>query len=280
MRDFETYQILEELPHETIASVYRAVERTAGVEVKIYHYVLPLTLLRPREGRRLRLAVGPDLFLREATQASRLSHPGIVRIFGSGEWEGRFYMTTEIVEGSALNIKVGTPLDIAVSLDLLRQSAAALDYAHRTGVAHLALKPANLMVNDGRLRLTGFAESTIGDWTYGLMPDLIAPPAPWFLAPERFTNQACGAMADQFSLAAIAFQMLTGQTPFNSLDGVAGIFQTLQGTRPVAHEVNPEVPRQVSEALRRGLAIQPEDRFSSCGELVSAIEDALREKRL
>jgi serine/threonine-protein kinase len=88
-------------------------------------------------------------------------------------------------------------------------------------------------------------------------------------------------MADQFSLAAIAFRMLTGQRPFYSVDGVAAeILRMLQGMHPAAHEVNPKVPPEVSEALRRGLARQPEDRFGSCGELVSAVEVALREKRL
>src|ERR1700693_591474 len=92
------YQLLEKLPPETLASVYRAVERTTGAEVKIYYWELPLPVLSPRE-RRTRDKINE--LLRAATYLSRLSHPGIARIFDSGESDGWFYLATEMIEGAA-----------------------------------------------------------------------------------------------------------------------------------------------------------------------------------
>jgi serine/threonine-protein kinase len=184
-----------------------------------------------------------------------------------------------MIEGAALKFIMGA-LDAAVSLDMLRQTAAALDYAHAMGVLHLALEPAKMVVDDaGRLRLTGFGEGAITSWIYDVMPELILLPVSYYWAPEQFTNRRCDAMADQFSLAAIAFHMLTGQSPFHPADNVSDFHRIFEGKYPAAHEVNPEVPPAVSVTLRRGLASQPGDRFGSCGELVSALEIALRRKR-
>ncbi|MGA3237023.1 MAG: hypothetical protein ABSG03_12000 [Bryobacteraceae bacterium] len=156
-------------------------------------------------------------------------------------------------------------------------TAAALDYAHAMGVHHLALEPARMVVDDaGRLRLTGFGESAITRWMYDVMPELILLQVSCYWAPEQFTTRRCDAMADQFSLAAIAFHMLTGQSPFHPADNVSDFYRRFEGKCPAAHELNPEVPPAVFVTLRRGLASQPGDRFQSCGELVSALEIALR----
>jgi serine/threonine protein kinase len=274
MHDFSQYRLLEELPSESCGSVYRMAVRTTGMEVKIYFWELP-----PARWRTPREVDFAERFLRETTQASRLSHPGIARIFDSGASEGKFYLATEIIEGASLQLKKETPLSTAFSLELLRQAAAALDYAHAMGVLHLALEPDRMVVNAAaRLRLTGFGEGAITAFINSTMPELMAPNLS-YMAPEQLMNQECDAMADQFSLTAIAFQMLTGQSPFHAADSMSSeLTRILPGEHPVADKVNPDLAPEVSETLRRGLARDPGERFKNCGELVSAIEVAFREK--
>jgi serine/threonine protein kinase len=117
MHDFGRYQLLERIPNDTFARVSRAVERTTGAEVRIYYWKLPVPVLSPRD-RRTQDKINE--LLRAATYLSQLSHPGIARIFDSGESDGWFYLATEMIEGAALKFIPGA-LDAAVSLDMLRQ---------------------------------------------------------------------------------------------------------------------------------------------------------------
>lgn len=191
--------------------VFRGFDPAIGRPVAI-KVIRSIHLASAEENAALRLR-----FTREAAAAGKLSHPNVVTIYQMGEHAGSQYMVMELVSGKSLDemLTPGRPLDLNAALSILAQIASALDYAHGEGIVHRDIKPANILVRrDGNVKITDFGIARISSQTVTQTGMTMGTPA--YMAPEQIKASRVDGKADQFSLAVLAFQMFTGQRPFDA----------------------------------------------------------------
>jgi serine/threonine-protein kinase len=217
-----------------------------------------------------------DRLFREARAASKLSHPGIVVVHDADTDQQVAYIVMELVEGPPLDKLEQRPA-AAESAEIVRQAAAALDHAHGRGIVHRDIKPANIMLHgkDRQVKITDFGIAKI---TFG--PKMTATGevlgTPQYMSPEQIDGLPVDGKSDQFSLAVVAYELLTGAPPFQAESISALTRQIVSGPRPSARAANPALPMAVDEVLRRGMGQHPEQRYASCAEFAGALGRALR----
>jgi serine/threonine protein kinase/TPR repeat protein len=266
------YQVVRELGRGGMGVVYEALDPLIArtVAVKLIHLKS--------------LATGIDAdqtwkqLLTEAQSAGLLSHPGIVVVYDVGQENEEAFIAMERVEGPSLQqvLDQNKKLSGPIALDVLRQTAAALDYAHQSGVLHRDIKPANIMVHRGStVKITDFGLAKITSNPRHTRTQAVMG-TPGYMSPERISMGPLDGRCDQFSLAVIAFQALTGERPFegNSIPEV--LYRITSRERPSARALDPRLPAAVDQVLHRGLAIRAQDRYASCAAFVMALQEALR----
>lgn len=271
MNQLGRYQILGELGRGAMGVVYRALDPAIGRPLAIKTIQLGSDSL---ERGWLR-----DRLMREAQAAGILSHPGIVAIYDVGQEGDLAYIAMELVTGVSLDrVLRAAPPDPETILKVLTQTAAALDYAHRKGIIHRDIKPANLMLDeDGVVKITDFGVAKIttsqqrtGAGAFG---------TPNYMAPEQIQMHEVDGRADQFSLAVVAYEMLTGEKPFAG-DHLTSVIYKIVYEPPVpAHQINPTLSWAAGMVLSRALAKTPGERYGTCTEFVTALEAALATKK-
>ncbi len=265
------YQIRAELGRGGMGVVYLAVDPAIGrhIAVKVIR-VDPFA--DPEETAQLRLRLS-----REAAAAGRLNHPGIVTVYQLGEHEDNtIYIAMEFLQGVSLEklLKSGAMQDVRQVMRLLEQIADALDYAHSMGVVHRDIKPANILVRqDGIAKITDFGIAKICSQKVTHTGTALGTPE--YMSPEQILALQIDGRADQFSLAVMAFLMLSGRKPFEAPTVNALIIQIVQADPPLLHEVNPQMPVSATGVFKRALAKSPAQRFGSCREFVAALGAAL-----
>ncbi len=209
MNSIGPYRLDAEIGHGAMGIVFRGFDPAIGRPVAIK--IIQLNqFASATEKAELKLR-----FAREAAAAGKLSHPNIVAVHHLGEQDDLQYIVLELVEGASLEkiLSDGRPEERGSTVALLQQMADALDYAHSQGVVHRDVKPANILVRqDGRVKLTDFGIARISSQTVTKTGFTMGTPA--YMAPEQILSARVGGRADQFSLAVIAYQMLSGQRPF------------------------------------------------------------------
>jgi serine/threonine protein kinase len=218
-----------------------------------------------------------DSLLREARAAGALSHPGIVIVHDFGVYDNLTYIAMEYVDGPTLQRKltIDGQIERKEAVDLLRQIAVALDYAHAAGVVHRDVKPGNIMLQRGTLvKITDFGIAKVST-THQLIHTGTVVGTPAYMAPEQIRALPVGGRSDQFSLAVVAFEMLTGVRPFRAKSMPELVHQVVYGERPSARAANPALSPVADAVFYRGLANLPEDRYESCMEFVRGLEAAL-----
>jgi eukaryotic-like serine/threonine-protein kinase len=217
-------------------------------------------------------------FTREALAAARLSNaPSTVTIFDVGEHNDHPYIVMEYLAGGSLAdrlVRDGAQ-PIGRSLDWLEQAAAALDAAHASGVVHRDVKPANLLLdNDDRVKVADFGvASAVGLGSLTEVGTVVGTAG--YLAPEQARGEKATPASDRYALTVVAFELFTGQRPFERESSTAEALAHVSAPIPPASSLNPELPSQVDDALARGLAKEPEHRYDSAADLVHALRDAL-----
>jgi serine/threonine protein kinase len=223
-----------------------------------------------------------ERLFREARSAGRLFHPGIVVIFDVGLHGDSAFITMECVEGQSLQqlLATGGALAPQVALSILKQTASALDYAHRLGVVHRDIKPANIMLHgDITVKVADFGIAKLMSTQNATVTGLLMG-TPSYMSPEQIEGLSVNGQSDQFSLAILAYELLTGVRPFeaDSMPTLAHLI--VYGPRPSAHAANTALPREVDRVLERALSRFPSQRFSNCTEFTGALDDALLTARI
>ena len=235
-------------------------------------------------------------FLREGRAARAIDHDNVVRIHDLRATGGLVYLVMELVEGRTLRDELaerGT-IDPATAIDLLAQMAEAIDAAHAHGVVHRDMKPENVMLTrDGDRTIVKVLDLGIarlaGDPSNDETETLLTMPgqrigSPHYMSPEQWGadprdgGPAVDPRADVYSLGVVAFEMLVGRPPFEGDSAWELRDAHLTAPRPLAHERAGSIPRAVSRAIARALAVRREDRFATASEMVDAMQ-ATREER-
>ncbi|MGB9605958.1 MAG: serine/threonine-protein kinase, partial [Bryobacteraceae bacterium] len=251
--------------------VYRARDPSIGRLLAI-KTIRMADLGDPVESERLR-----ERLRREAHSAGILSHPGIVVVYDVGQEGDLAYIAMELVPGRSLEslLQEDKPLSREAILGILRQTAAALDYAHKKGIVHRDIKPANILVSeDGVVKITDFGVAKISSSQQLTIAGTVLG-TPNYMSPEQVQGKPVDGRADQFSLAVIAYELLTGQKPFIA-DTLTTVLYKIVAEQPrPPQEINPTLPWPVSLVLSRALAKDPEERYPTCTEFIEALEKAL-----
>ncbi len=262
-RSVGTYEIVEELAHGGMATVFRALQPSLGRFVALK--VLSTELSRD-----------PDYvsrFQREAHVAARLEHPNIVPIYDVGNAGGAFYIAMRLVPGRSLSdiITRDGPLPLERARVILAQIASALDYAHRQGVVHRDVKPSNVLVEaDDQVSLVDFGIARAADATQITRFGVVVG-TPTFMAPEQAQGIEVDFRADLYSLGVVAYLMLTGRAPFEADSVVTVLHKHVYDPPPSARVIRPDLPESVDAALTRMLAKQPGERYPTAAAFVTAL---------
>jgi serine/threonine-protein kinase len=251
------YQILEKLGQGAMGSVFRA--RDPSLDRLVAIKTLGGALAIPEQQRVEFL----ERFQREARAAGRLSHPNIVAVhdLGVDEKSGAPYIVMEHVAGVTLAtvLQEQPQLPIAQALEIVEQVAEALEEAHRNGIVHRDVKPANVFL-DARGRVK------VGDFGIARLPDSeltetgIGLGTPGYIAPEVLRGGKADARADVFALGVLAYALLTGRRPFSADTRESLAIQVLEHEPPPPSALRAAVPRAASDAVVHALAKSPEAR--------------------
>jgi serine/threonine protein kinase len=258
------YEILEKIGEGGMGTVYRARDSVIGRVVAIKTVLVSDDAVRKR-------------FVREVKAAGRLQHDHIVTIH---DWvpDGAVpHIVMEFVDGESLFVMANRKrLPVRESLRILGEAADALDFAHAAGVIHRDVKPENVLVSrTGRAKLVDFGVARIAGETAMTATD-VRLGTPKYIAPEVWLGEPALPASDQFSLAVMAFYLLTGKRPFDSESWFAVMTEITSVPAPAPSSLDISLPRRIDPVLLKALSKHPDDRFASCSAFIEALEQAFR----
>ncbi|MCZ7546491.1 MAG: serine/threonine protein kinase [Anaerolineae bacterium] len=267
LRQLGQYEIIEELGHGGMSTVYRARQASMGREVAIK--VLAAELAREKGFM--------ERFTKEVQLIALLEHPHILPVIDYGETNGAAYLVMRFLQGGSLSdrIKQG-PFSLSEANAMLNQIASALDYAHRRGVIHRDLKPSNILMDkDGNCYLTDFGIAKIAHIDDGLTTTGHVMGTPAYMSPEQGLGLPINGRADIYALGLILYEMLVRRRPFTADSPPALIFQHVYHPPPRPTVLNPDLPQAVEEVVLKALAKRPEERYQTPMDLANAFDYAL-----
>jgi serine/threonine-protein kinase len=217
-----------------------------------------------------------ERFRQEGRLAAALAHPNIVSVYDFGEEYGRPYMVMEYVSGQNLRQIVSreAPMSMKQAASIMRQLAAALDFAHANGVIHRDIKPENILVNDrGEVKVGDFGIARALAGAARTQAGTMMGTA-LYASPEQFSGKPVTAESDLYSAGVVLYELLTAHVPFPGENSVAVGMGHVSQVPPPPSSFVPTVPRQVDAVVLKALAKDPADRFHSGYELVKALQQA------
>ncbi|MDO9017112.1 MAG: protein kinase [Deltaproteobacteria bacterium] len=253
------YEVRGELGHGGMAVVYRAHDPTLDREVAI-------KVLHPH------LAQDPESrmrFEREAKAAARLRHPNIVEVYEfSGDSDDASYMVTELLEGPTLRRFVDRrreiPAEVVAAIGVVL--CEALSCAHAQGVVHRDVKPDNLMLNKGKLKLTDFGIAHVADQREMTATGQVLG-SPAHMAPEQIEGTLVDARTDIFAAGTVLYLLSTGRLPFDGPNPHSLLRKILDGDYPDPLRSSPKIGHRFAAIIRRAMSRIPDDRYASASAL-------------
>jgi serine/threonine-protein kinase len=271
-------ELLEHLQH-ALADRYR-IERELGAggmatvflaqDLK-HHRQVALKVLRPEIARVL-----GGRFQREIETTAQLTHPHILPLLDSGDADGTLFYVMPFVEGESLRDRLTRekqlPLDDA--LQITREAADALGYAHNHGVVHRDIKPENILLESGHAVVADFGIARAIDQAGGerLTETGVTLGTPAYMSPEQSTgSRAIDGRSDVYSLGCVLYEMLSAETPYTGPTPMAIMARKLADPLPRISVVRETVPPRIEAALAKALARMPADRYATAAEFASAL---------
>jgi YVTN family beta-propeller protein len=221
-----------------------------------------------------------ERFRRESQLAASIDHPNVIPVYEAGEAEGRLFIAMRYVEGTDLGTLIARTgnLDPPRAIRILEQVAAALDAAHRRGLVHRDVKPANILITeDGEEHayLTDFGLTKRTTSAGGLTGTGQFVGTLDYIAPEQIRGETADARVDVYALGCVLFHSLTGRTPYDRESDVAKMYAHLSDPPPRVTESAPNISPALDDVVRRAMSKDREDRHPSAGDLGRAARAAL-----
>ena len=262
----ERYQVLGVLGSGGMATVYRCFDQELEEDVA-------LKLLKSNKTD----ATSQHRFRQEMRICRRLQHPNIVRTYEFGVWEGRRFITMEMLEGrdmaELLLLRRGA-LPLNQGLDLVVQAIEGLRAAHLAGVIHRDVKPHNLFVvrDTNSLKVMDFGIAKTEDMSMTVTSSAMVLGTPAYLAPERLKDKVeLSAQTDLYSLGVVMYQLFTGQLPFQAPDISSLLTSIVLEDPPPPDGVNPDLPEVVVDVIMRCMHKEPRHRYMTCDQVLADI---------
>ena len=261
----DRYAIEHELGAGGMATVYLA-------EDLKHHRKVAVKVLRPE----LAAALGPDRFLREIEIAAGLQHPHILPLHDSGESGGFLYYVMPYVEGESLrdHLTREKQLPLEDALQIARNVAAALSYAHSHDVLHRDIKPENILLSGGEAVVAdfGIARAISAAGGEKLTETGVSIGTPAYMSPEQAAGtQDLDGRSDLYSLACVLYEMLAGEPPHTGPTAQAIMAKRFTEPAPTLRDVRETIPEGIDRAVRRALAKVPADRHATAAEFAEAL---------
>ena len=270
-RSLGQFRIVERIGAGGMATVFKAYQPTLDryVAVKVlpaYHARDPIFVKR---------------FVQEARSVARLAHPNIVQIHDFGDQDGITYIVMEYVDGGTLKDRLKQALPPAEAIDYIIQAAEGLDCAHRNGIVHRDVKPANMLLRkDGHLLLSDFGIAKILEGTTNLTRVGTGIGTPQYMSPEQGVGQPVDRRSDIYSLGIVFFHCLTGRVPFTADNPLSITVKHINDPLPVDRLVAESVPGPIVQVVQKMTAKQALDRYQSADVLIDALTGVLAASNL
>jgi serine/threonine-protein kinase len=263
------YRIDRHLGEGGMASVYLAEDLKHDRKVA-------LKLLKPE----LAAVLGAERFVQEIKTTASLQHPHILPLFDSGSADGFLYYVMPFIDGETLRDRLNreTQLGVGESVQIAREVADALDYAHRHGVIHRDIKPENILLNDGRALVADFGIAlAVSAAAGGRMTETgLSLGTPHYMSPEQATaDKDINGRSDVYSLGSVLYEMLTGSPPHTGANAQQIIMKIITAPAESVTAYRKTVPRNVADAVAKALEKLPADRFESAKAFSAALADPL-----
>jgi len=261
----DRYTLERELGRGGMATVYLAIDLKHKRSVA-------LKVLRPE----LAQTLGPERFRQEIELAARLQHPHILAVHDSGETAGQLWFTMPFVEGESLRDRLNHQKQLPVedAVQIAREAAQALEFAHQHGVIHRDIKPENILLTpDGSTLVADFGIArALGKGDERLTSTGFAVGTPAYMSPEQASGEReLGPPTDVYSLGCVLYEMLVGEPPFTGRTPQAILAKSLNGETPRVRVVRPGVPPALERVVTRALAPVAADRYASAADLLRAL---------
>jgi eukaryotic-like serine/threonine-protein kinase len=264
----DRYKVIRHIANGGMAAVWEAhdelLDRAVAVKILAQH-------LSEDERARAR-------FEREARAAAGLSsHPNVATIYDVGEHEGRAFIVMELMRGGSLAdmLRKEHKIEHRRALRWLAEGASALDAAHAAGIVHRDVKPANLLLDErDRLAIGDFGIARLA-WEEQVTQTGQVLGTAAYLAPEQAMGEPAIAASDRYSLAVVAFELLTGEKPFQAEHFAAQARAHIEDDPPRVSELDPSLTERVDDVIDRGMAKDPDDRWATAEEFVARLDESL-----
>ncbi|HET7599691.1 MAG TPA: serine/threonine-protein kinase, partial [Gemmatimonadales bacterium] len=266
-----SYTLQRELGRGGMATVFLAhdLKHDRPVALKVLHPELAASL-------------GPERFQREIRFAARLQHPHILTVLDSGRVEAgadapeQLWFTMPYVEGESLRDRLRRERQLPVedAVQIAREAARALDYAHQHGVVHRDIKPENiLLTRDGSTLVADFGIARAIGADERLTQTGMAVGTPAYMSPEQAAgDRGLDPRTDMYSLGAVLYEMLAGEPPFTGPTAQVILMRRLTESPRPLRELRETVPAHLEQAVQKALARAPADRFASAGQFAQALQ--------
>jgi serine/threonine protein kinase len=249
---FGRYQVLEELGSGAMGVVFLCVDPRLARPVAI-KVMRESEYMTPEEREQFR-----ERFRHEAEAAGRMSHPDIVQIYDIGP----AFLVMEFLEGRSLAalMREGVAFPVRQVASIVMRVADAVDYAHRHGIIHRDIKPANIMLlNDGGVKVMDFGVARLESSTLTAVGTVVGSVR--YMAPEQMMGERVDGRADVFSLAAVAYELLTGRPPFPGKTITEVVSRVVHGSHVPPRQADGRLPESLNAVFARSFAPKAPERY-------------------